>query len=116
MPGGCRPSPSRLAGGRPTPDARASADYTRPIARAQRITRYRRPAFAAGLIGLLVVVTIGAALFGLPLRTWFAQDDELTQLDAELDELTAVNADLAERSPAADGGRRRRGRRATASA
>jgi cell division protein FtsB len=84
--------------GRRASDAGRSrlADYTRPIARAQRITRSRRPAFAGGLIGLLVVVTIGAALFGLPLRTWFAQDDELTQLEIELDELTAVNADLAE--------------------
>jgi cell division protein FtsB len=82
--------------GRRASDAGRSrlADYTRPIARQQRITRARRPAFAAGLIGLLVVVTIGAALFGLPLRTWFAQDDELADLETELDELQAVNADL----------------------
>ncbi|MGH9272157.1 MAG: FtsB family cell division protein [Ilumatobacteraceae bacterium] len=84
--------------GRRASDAGRSrlADYTRPIAREQRITRSRRPAFAAGLVALLVVVTIGAALFGLPLRTWFAQDDELSQLEVELDELAAVNADLSD--------------------
>jgi len=84
--------------GRRASDAGRSrlADYTRPIAREQRITRSRRPAFAVGLIGLLVVVTIGAALFGLPLRTWFAQDDELDRLESELDELQAVNADLSD--------------------
>ncbi|CAN5762213.1 hypothetical protein BH18ACT2_BH18ACT2_08870 [soil metagenome] len=84
--------------GRRASDANRSrlADYTRPIARDQRIARTRRPAVAAGLIGLLVVVTIGAALIGLPLRTWLAQDGELAHLESELGELQAVNADLSD--------------------
>ena len=57
-------------------------DLTRPVAREQRITRNRRPALLLGAIGLVVAGAIGAALFGLPVRTWFAQDDQLAQLDA----------------------------------
>ena len=37
---------------------------------------------------------IGAALFGLPVRTWFAQDHQLAQLDHQLAELQAVNDEL----------------------
>ncbi len=82
--------------GRRASDAGRSrlADLTRPIGREQRIAKRRRPAILAGLVGLVVVVAIGAALFGLPVRTWFGQDDELRQLDAELSELQSVNADL----------------------
>ncbi len=69
-------------------------DYTRPIAREQRITRDRRPAFALAVIALVVATAIGAALFGLPVRTWFDQNDEVQSLDRELDELQAVNAEL----------------------
>jgi cell division protein FtsB len=69
-------------------------DLTRPVAREQRITRNRRPALLLGTIGLVVAGAIGAALFGLPVRTWFAQDHELAQLDHQLDELQAVNDEL----------------------
>lgn len=82
--------------GRRASDAGRSrlGDLTRPIAKEQRIARRRRPAILAGLIGLLVVGAIGAALFGLPVRTWFGQDDQLRQLETELDELQSVNTDL----------------------
>jgi cell division protein FtsB len=69
-------------------------DLTRPIARDQRITKNRKPALLFGLVALLVAGAIGAALFGLPVRTWFEQDDELRQLDNELSEFQAVNAEL----------------------
>lgn len=42
----------------------------------------------------MVAGAIAAALFGLPVRTWFAQDDQLARLRNELDELSAVNNDL----------------------
>jgi hypothetical protein len=41
-----------------------------------------------------VAGAIGAALFGLPVRTWFDQDDQLRRLDHELSELQSVNAEL----------------------
>lgn len=69
-------------------------DLTRPIAREQRIARDRRPAVVFAVVALVVAGAIGAALFGLPVRTWFDQNDELRSLDHQLDELEAVNAEL----------------------
>ena len=84
------------ADGRRASDAGRSrlGDFTRPIAKSQRITRRRRPAVLLGLLALVIVGVIATALFGLPVRTWFEQDDALRRLDAELAELQAVNADL----------------------
>ncbi len=69
-------------------------DLTRPIAREQRIAPNRRPAILLTLAALVVAGAIGAALFGLPVRTWFDQDDEMRDLEAQLGELQEVNADL----------------------
>lgn len=69
-------------------------DLTRPIAREQRITRDRRPAVVFAVVAVVVAGAIGAALFGLPVRTWFDQDREMRSLDHQLDELQAVNAEL----------------------
>jgi cell division protein FtsB len=84
------------AAGRRASDAGRSrlGDLTRPIAKSQRIARNRRPAVLLGLLALVIVGVIATALFGLPVRTWFEQDDALRRLDAELAELQAVNADL----------------------
>ena len=64
------------------------------MAKAQRITKNRRPAILLGAIGLVVAGTIGAALFGLPVRTWFSQDNELARLESQRAELDAVNDEL----------------------
>ena len=47
-----------------------------------------------GLAALVVAGAIAAALFGLPVRTWFDQDSELQALEHELTEMQAVNHDL----------------------
>jgi cell division protein FtsB len=47
-----------------------------------------------GLAALVVAGAIAAALFGLPVRTWFDQDNELKALEHELTEMQAVNHDL----------------------
>jgi len=47
-----------------------------------------------GLAALVVAGAIAAALFGLPVRTWFDQDRELQALEYELTEMQAVNHDL----------------------
>ena len=69
----------RKAPGRRASDAGRSrlGDLTRPIAKEQRIAPNRRPAILLGVAGLVVAGAIGAALFGLPVRTWFGQNDEL---------------------------------------
>jgi cell division protein FtsB len=86
----------RKAPGRRASDAGRSrlGDFTRPIAKAQRIAPNRRPAIALGLLGLVVVGAIATALFGLPVRTWFEQEHDLKRLDGQLAELQSVNADL----------------------
>jgi hypothetical protein len=47
-----------------------------------------------GMAALVVAGAIAAALFGLPVRTWFDQDNELQALEHELTEMQAVNHDL----------------------
>ena len=79
----------RKAPGRRASDAGRSrlGDLTRPIAKEQRIAPNRKPAVLLGVAGLVVASAIGAALFGLPVRTWFGQDDELRRLETQLGEL-----------------------------
>lgn len=87
---------------RPKEPAKASddgrsrlGDFTRPIPVEKRI--FRRPKFAlfGGVFVLLVIGTIAAAVFILPMGTWFDQDEKLEQRQAELDELQRVNGQLA---------------------
>jgi cell division protein FtsB len=53
-----------------------------------------RTTWLFGLAALVVAGAITAALFGLPVRTWFDQDHELSALEHELGEMQAVNHDL----------------------
>ena len=98
------------AGGRstttiPRPQARRASDAGRVRVadlrarrelgdRGDRIAPHRRTAWLFGLGALVVAAAIAAALFGLPARTWFAQDDDLARLRHELSEVNAVNSDL----------------------
>jgi len=68
--------------------------WPRRLRAADRITARRRSAWLFGLAALVVAGAIGAALFVLPVRTWFAQDDELKALEHERSELQGVNTDL----------------------
>lgn len=52
-------------------------------------------ALFAGLFALLVIGTIAAAVFILPIQTWMDQDVDLEQRQAQLDELRKVNSELA---------------------
>ena len=70
-------------------------DFTRPIPVEKRISRRPRVALFAGLGVLAVVAVLGAAIFILPIGTWRDQDVDLTQRQAELDELEKVNGQLA---------------------
>ncbi|WP_162942449.1 FtsB family cell division protein [Desertimonas flava] len=54
----------------------------------------RRSGWVFGLAALVVAGAIAAALFVLPVRTWFEQDKQIDALENELDEMRAVNDDL----------------------
>jgi cell division protein FtsB len=87
---------------RPKEPAKASddgrsrlGDFTRPIPVEKRIIRRPKLALFSGLFVLLVISTIAAAVFVLPMGTWFEQGEQLDQRQAELDELQRVNGQLA---------------------
>jgi cell division protein FtsB len=81
---------------RPAADAGRSrlGDLTRPIAKEQRIAKNRRPALLLGAVGIVVAGAIAAALFVLPVRTWFDQEHRAGALHADLDTLQAANRTL----------------------
>ena len=87
---------------RPKEPAKASdegrsrlGDFTRPIPIEKRIIRRPKLALFSGLFVLLVIGTIAAAVFVLPMGTWIDQGEQLDQRQAELDELQRVNGQLA---------------------
>jgi hypothetical protein len=81
---------------RPAADAGRSrlGDLTRPIAREQRIAKNRRPALLLGTVGIIVAGAIGAALFVLPVRTWFGQNQKIEALNAQLATNQKVNDEV----------------------
>jgi hypothetical protein len=82
--------------GRRASDAGRSrlGDLTRPIAREHRIAGDRRQTLLFGLAALVIAGAIAGALFLLPVRTWFEQDDRLAERRAQLKQLEQVNSDL----------------------
>ena len=70
-------------------------DFTRPIPVEKRILRKPKVALFGGLLILLVGGTIAAAVFVLPVQTWFDQDAKIEQRQTQLDELQRVNGELA---------------------
>ena len=87
---------------RPTEPANASdegrsrlGDFTRPIPVEKRILRRPKLVLFGGVLALLVVGSIGAAIVILPVQTWLDQDDSLVQRQTQLDALQRVNGELA---------------------
>jgi cell division protein FtsB len=87
---------------RPTEKPKASdagrsrlGDFTRPIPTDKRVLRRPKWALFGAAFILVIGATIVAALFILPIQTWIGQDADLTQRQAELDELQRVNGQLA---------------------
>jgi hypothetical protein len=66
----------------------------RRLPTAARIASHKHAAWLFGLAAVAIAGAIGAALFGLPVRTWFEQDRQLRDLEHELSELQSVNEDL----------------------
>lgn len=61
----------------------------------RRLATSRRTTIALGLAAVLIAGALGAALFVIPVRNYFAQDEELAERASQLERLQAVNADLA---------------------
>lgn len=70
-------------------------DFTRPIPVEKRILRRPKLALFGGVFVLVVIAMLAAAVFILPIGTWRQQGTDLTQRQAELDELQRVNGQLA---------------------
>jgi len=92
---------SRTSVQRPETPPRASdagrsrlGDLTRPIGVDRRIARQRRSNLLLGLVALVIAGAIAAALFVLPVQTYFGQDEVLAKRQEQLDQLDAVNFDL----------------------
>jgi cell division protein FtsB len=70
-------------------------DITRSIPIEKRVSRRPKFALFAGLAALIVVGTMAAAVFVLPIGTWQDQDVDLVQRQNQLDELQRINGQLA---------------------
>lgn len=69
-------------------------DLTRPIPVERRITTRRRSTIVFAVVALGVAGALAAALFVLPIQTYFGQDQRISQRDDQLTQLEAINIDL----------------------
>lgn len=69
-------------------------DLSRPIHIDRRIARHRRSNVLLAILALGIAGALAAALFVLPVQTYFNQDDTLQQRRDQLDQLQTVNDDL----------------------
>jgi len=69
-------------------------DVTRPIVRERRILTARRSGVLLAVVGLGIAGALAAALFVLPIRTWFDQEERIEQRSEQVAELESVVADL----------------------
>jgi cell division protein FtsB len=69
-------------------------DITRPVQIDRRITKQRRSSLALAIIALAIAGALAAALFGLPIQTYFQQDERIEQQRDQLTQLESVNDDL----------------------
>ena len=69
-------------------------DVTRPVQIDRRITKQRRSSLLLAIVALAIAGALAAALFGLPIQTYFNQDERLEQRRDQLTQLESVNDDL----------------------
>ena len=69
-------------------------DITRPIRIDRRITKQRRSTALLMLVAIAIAGALAAALFVLPVQTYFGQDARLEQRRDQLAQLEQVNDDL----------------------
>ena len=69
-------------------------DLTRPISLDRRITHNRRSNILLALVAVTIATALAAAIFLLPIKTMFDQDDQIAERTDQLSELQSVNNDL----------------------
>ena len=69
-------------------------DLSRPISVDRRITHNRRSNILLALVAVTIAVALAAAIFVLPVKTMFDQDDQIAERTDQLSQLQAVNNDL----------------------
>jgi cell division protein FtsB len=69
-------------------------DLSRPIRIDRRLTHHRRSNVALALAALMVAGALAAAIFVLPVKTMFDQEDQIAERTDQLAELQAVNNEL----------------------
>ena len=88
--------PARSPWRRPTDaDGTRFGDFTRPIARDKQLVKAPGYRLLIGVVAIVVFGALMAALFVLPVKSWFRQRDDLAERQRELAVLTAANAQLA---------------------
>ena len=78
-----------------TVDGTRFGDLTRPIAHDRRLVKAPGYRLLIGVVAIVIVGALMAALFVLPVKSWFHQRDDLAERERELAVLTAANAQLA---------------------
>ncbi len=69
-------------------------DLSRPIRIDRRIARRRRSNVLLALVAVGIAGALAAALFLLPIQTYFGQDERIEQRSDQLEQLETVNEDL----------------------
>jgi cell division protein FtsB len=69
-------------------------DLSRPIQIDRRIAPQRRSSAALAIIAVAIAGALALALFGLPIQTYFNQDDRIERRGEQLEQLETVNDDL----------------------
>ena len=90
-----RPHTLTEAAPRPDDDGTRFGDFTRPIAREKQLVKAPGYRLLIGVVAVVVVGALMAALFVLPVKSWFRQRDDLAERRRQLAVLTAANAELA---------------------
>ena len=69
-------------------------DATSPLAVDRRLTTGKRTTLALGVAAVLIAGALAAALFVIPVRNYFAQDQQIAERTSQLERLQSVVADL----------------------
>lgn len=70
------------------------SDLTTPIARTKQLVPQKRGRLVVAIFSVVIALAIGAALFVLPVKSWFQQRDQLATRTGELETLNAANDQL----------------------